>query len=974
MKRVIALLISLLFLSNPVVAFDLFGDNIPPLVVEEDLIQGTILEPIIVHEGSPYSVEVLVADNSGIEKVSLLYKVNNGNWQEVQMKKESLLGGLEDLLNIFNVLPMTYSRYKGQIPSQQAGSEVWYKIIATDKSGNSFESVPRYYIVDNPQGKKVLIVDPSYPSWYGKSLVPWMQELLNNIEENYPLKSPIRARIQELLENMTLAKEYEGYLFPKHYWSVLAKDYQLKIITKFDFEQITSFEPKVVILSNIWLNPWELSLDEQNNLIRYLREHNGGLIVTHGSLHDSIIYESPEKQVEVGVPKHVGNLSVLYVNANLPQALLESKNLCDIVEAKKETLATVLGFKLAPLIEQAKKTLADGLYMAGQVEVATVVGSMPLFPVYAPFSGKLEVREAHPILSGLLTEFKIKIPSAYEKIGQNGYTLFGWQFVLPSEILYRSRERWRSIKSESQEFLNKLSEYQKRIIGKSSLKYQERALNGELIDSISKLQFGEKDFTIEILGNKKTIPAPKEILEKGRILKLAGELGLARAVAVSDDGRAGIVVRDEPYLECGIRTVYFSFEVEAGEDENSHKLLKNAVEWASSFEYKPALRSVVILANDIDWQLKGKTLAESLQKVGFQVIHVYAKDFDKYKTERLIIILGGPKAYDGVGEVVQEVLDEKEQEFVIEGKQRIFVKANVWTKPQLVIVIAGEDRYLTAGKIIEYLDSLDIDYYQLLYQLLNIPQIGTSGGENIISNQTMGKSRTIKVLIDASHNQYFNDQRLTGLINKIKEELGWSVDVNYQPITSSVLSNYNVLIIPNPKSDISNEEAQAIKEWIKNGGGLLIAGDWYKYVYYRSLNKVTEEFGIKFNDDELIDDEHNTGESYYPLIGEFNLEHPTTRFLSEDHQLYYCGDTLDISGSAVWLIRGYESSYAVSDAGVVSKGKGSKPIVAAAVEVGNGRVVAYGSSMALSDEQNGAYIKTNWPFIKGVLLWLAKKS
>ncbi|MCD6167764.1 MAG: hypothetical protein J7J33_00435, partial [Caldisericia bacterium] len=350
--------------------------------------------------------------------------------------------------------------------------------------------------------------------------------------------------------------------------------------------------------------------------------------------------------------------------------------------------------------------------------------------------------------------------------------------------------RWESIKSESQEFLNKVSEYQERTLGKSPLRYQERALNGALIDSISKLQFGESDFTIEILGNKRTISAPKEVLEKSRILKLAGELGLARAFAVSDDGRAGIVVRDEPYLQCGIRTVYFSFEVEAGEDENSHKLLRNAVEWASSFEYKPVLRNVVILANDIDWELKGKVLAESLERAGFKVTRVYAKDFDKYKSERFIVILGGPKAYDGVGEIVQEVLSEKEQELVIEGKRRIFVKANVWTEPQLVIIIAGKDRHLTAGKIIEYLDSLDIDCYQLFHQLLNIPQIGATGDENIISNQTTGEVKVIRVLIDASHNQYFNEQRLTGLITRIKNELGWLVDVNAQPITLDLLSKY----------------------------------------------------------------------------------------------------------------------------------------------------------------------------------------
>ncbi|WP_240920713.1 hypothetical protein [Thermococcus sp. CX2] len=54
--------------------------------------------------------------------------------------------------------------------------------------------------------------------------------------------------------------------------------------------------------------------------------------------------------------------------------------------------------------------------------------------------------------------------------------------------------------------------------------------------------------------------------------------------------------------------------------------------------------------------------------------------------------------------------------------------------------------------------------------------------------------------------------------------------------------------------------------------------------------------------------------------------------------------------------------------------KGSKPIIAAAVEVGSGRIVAYGSSKAISDAYYGNYINTNWPFVKGVLLWLAHQE
>jgi len=254
---------------------------------------------------------------------------------------------------------------------------------------------------------------------------------------------------------------------------------------------------------------------------------------------------------------------------------------------------------------------------------------------------------------------------------------------------------------------------------------------------------------------------------------------------------------------------------------------------------------------------------------------------------------------------------------------------------------------------------------------LNIKEALEILGISNVTETPTQPTEVVRVLIDASHNQYYNDQKLMELMKKIKK-LGWAVDANHQkPLTEEILSNYSILIITNPRDIIPKEEAQIIKAWVKEGGGLLITGDWYEYVEYVSLNRITEEFGIKFNDDELMDNEQNTGYQYFPLVGEFNFDHPTIMYLSESSQLYYNGDTLDVSGNAVWLIRGYETSYAEGENNEISKEKGSKPIVAAAVEVGNGRIVAYGSSKAISDDYYGRYIDSNWPFLKGVLLWLA---
>ena len=250
------------------------------------------------------------------------------------------------------------------------------------------------------------------------------------------------------------------------------------------------------------------------------------------------------------------------------------------------------------------------------------------------------------------------------------------------------------------------------------------------------------------------------------------------------------------------------------------------------------------------------------------------------------------------------------------------------------------------------------------------------------SSQTMNETEIIippvteevKVLIDYSHDQYYVGQGIEELTKKIRENLGWEVTVSTEPLTYDLLREYRVVILLNPKEDLSESEIEALQKYVENGGGLFIAGDWYKYVNLESLNAVVGKYGIKFNADELMDDDRNSGRRYYPYVGVYNREHPVMRYVPDTWVIYYSGDTLTLSGDAVWLIRAFDSGYTVDSEGNVIQKKGSGPIVAAAVEAGDGRIVAYGSSRALSDVYYGKYITSNWPFIRGALLWLAHQE
>ena len=75
------------------------------------------------------------------------------------------------------------------------------------------------------------------------------------------------------------------------------------------------------------------------------------------------------------------------------------------------------------------------------------------------------------------------------------------------------------------------------------------------------------------------------------------------------------------------------------------------------------------------------------------------------------------------------------------------------------------------------------------------------------------------------------------------EEQGWTVDFA-KHVNASLLSNYDALFVLTPVKDIPDEEAQAIINWVLDGGQLVITQDWdWKGKY---ANEITEPFGIKF--------------------------------------------------------------------------------------------------------------------------------
>ena len=98
-------------------------------------------------------------------------------------------------------------------------------------------------------------------------------------------------------------------------------------------------------------------------------------------------------------------------------------------------------------------------------------------------------------------------------------------------------------------------------------------------------------------------------------------------------------------------------------------------------------------------------------------------------------------------------------------------------------------------------------------------------------------------------------------------EQGWTVEFA-KHVDAAKLSEYDALFVLTPRENIPDDEAEAIINWVLDGGQLVITQDWEcwggKYA-----NEITEPFGIKF--------EGGT----FSYINQFG-DHPVTAGLTEE--------------------------------------------------------------------------------------------
>jgi hypothetical protein len=180
------------------------------------------------------------------------------------------------------------------------------------------------------------------------------------------------------------------------------------------------------------------------------------------------------------------------------------------------------------------------------------------------------------------------------------------------------------------------------------------------------------------------------------------------------------------------------------------------------------------------------------------------------------------------------------------------------------------------------------------------------------------------------------------------------------PITQNSLKPFDILVFVCPDfARITTMEMTEIDNWVRqDGGGLLLlshaGGDRGRN---SNLSELSQNFGIVFENDQVLDETYNLGMENMPIITAFIPPHPITNSISSI--CYRSGCSLSVLGNAISIVSSNETSEPFSSALICVS------------EPDNGRICAIGSYELFRDRVGGGFSNDEHPsFAYNVFSWL----
>ncbi len=214
-----------------------------------------------------------------------------------------------------------------------------------------------------------------------------------------------------------------------------------------------------------------------------------------------------------------------------------------------------------------------------------------------------------------------------------------------------------------------------------------------------------------------------------------------------------------------------------------------------------------------------------------------------------------------------------------------------------------------------------------------------------------------------------------GVLPYYLKKRGYETKTVNGALTEDMLKNTGIIAVFNPVRYFSEEEKQHIYKFIRNGGGLLVAGDHTDVTgVMKPINDLLEPFPLRLNFDTAL-----------PLIsgwvGGFEKRpHPMTAAVEEDYETaIWVGASLKISppakpvivGKLGWADTGNYLNVKRAYLGDYRRSGNEQlgdVVLAAETRYGKGKVLVFGDTSAF---QNGA-LPGSYSFADSVFAWLSE--
>jgi hypothetical protein len=232
------------------------------------------------------------------------------------------------------------------------------------------------------------------------------------------------------------------------------------------------------------------------------------------------------------------------------------------------------------------------------------------------------------------------------------------------------------------------------------------------------------------------------------------------------------------------------------------------------------------------------------------------------------------------------------------------------------------------------------------------------------------------IVFDLSHDQPLSiDKRnFTQAIEFFQSHTEYFTRIHSEgEINATTLNRARVLVIPNPGSNYSTEELEAISDFVNQGGALFLLGDYQfderRIGNPRALNQILQaisECRISFTSieqgnitqgDSIVDSVNNVSVPFNVRISSAGVTSETqAAIFSGIEEVLIAGGSLLTNDSSLIVSRGANSSQAISLDGQIIQ---EQPPWLAAFTTGSARVVLCSSTTMFSDTMC-AGLNTSW--------------